>query len=572
MSALAVVTRPADQSTDDLDLVTAVRAGDDRAFELLFLRYQSRIAVYVRGMVRDHGRAEDITQEVFIAALRRMRETDREIAFKPWIYEIAKNACIDAFRRARATSEVSFDAENGLAASDHRRLVAVGSGPETAVDTKQTIDDLCGAFGGLSQTHHDILVMREFEGLSYVEIGERLGMSRAAVESTLFRARRRLSEEYEELVSGERCVRVRGIVDAPAGRFVGLRDQRRMARHISHCQPCRRYARMAGVDLDGVRAPASSAARIAALLPLPTFLRRRVDVEEAGQLLSHHGTSVVKWSPSVVNVLDPTAMSGWSKAVATVATVAVAGLGAGATVGGHKSLGGLISRAPAVAGLSPDRPAARVRTPSSQRTRSLPPVVARTQDLAAASGGARGRDHVLSAAAGAAVASMLGGATAGGDRTTPVSPAPATKAPAPSSPIREATDRLGVTARANAAPGLLAPRRDASANVPGKRKGAVGRVLGEADATIGSTLPKATADVVSSARAVVKPASGAGQASAVGGGGGGGGAGGGGGSAGGGGGGGAVATQGGATAPPLGVGGTLSTVISALDATSPGPS
>jgi RNA polymerase sigma factor (sigma-70 family) len=188
MSALAVVTRPTDQSTDDLDLVTAVRAGDDRAFELLFLRYQSRIAVYVRGMVRDHGRAEDITQEVFIAALRRMRETDREIAFKPWIYEIAKNACIDAFRRARTTSEVSFDAEEGLAPSDHRRLAAAGPGPEKAVDTKLTIDNLCGAFGGLSQTHHDILVMREFEGHSYAEIGDRLGMSRAAVESTLFRA------------------------------------------------------------------------------------------------------------------------------------------------------------------------------------------------------------------------------------------------------------------------------------------------------------------------------------------------------------------------------------------------
>ena len=53
-------------------------------------------------MVHDHGRAEDITQEVFMSALRRMRETDRPIAFKPWIYEIAKNACIDAFRRSQA--------------------------------------------------------------------------------------------------------------------------------------------------------------------------------------------------------------------------------------------------------------------------------------------------------------------------------------------------------------------------------------------------------------------------------------------------------------------------------------
>ena len=85
------VTAPAEAPERDADseLVAAVRRGDDRAFEQLYSRYQRRIAAYVFGMVKDHGRAEDITQEVFISALRRMRDTDRAIAFKPWIYEIA---------------------------------------------------------------------------------------------------------------------------------------------------------------------------------------------------------------------------------------------------------------------------------------------------------------------------------------------------------------------------------------------------------------------------------------------------------------------------------------------------
>ena len=175
----------------DHDLVQAVRAGDDHAFERLYHRYHRRIAAYLFGMVRDHGRAEDLTQEVFVAALRRMRQTDRPIAFKPWIYEIAKNACIDAFRRTRRAEEVSYDAQDGMAPSDAGRLVAPGAAPDAAVDNKQRLDDLCGAFGGLSDAHHQILVMRELEGLSYREIGERLGMSRPSVESTLFRARRR---------------------------------------------------------------------------------------------------------------------------------------------------------------------------------------------------------------------------------------------------------------------------------------------------------------------------------------------------------------------------------------------
>src|ERR1044072_5522235 len=137
MSVLEVVTKPAGPSTDDLDLVAAVRSGDDRAFEVLFLRYQSRITAYVRGMVRDHARAEDITQEVSMAALRRLRETDGRVVFKPWIYEIAKNACIDQFRRSRHTSEVSFDSEDGRGPT----MVANGGGPDAVVDAKLAIDN-----------------------------------------------------------------------------------------------------------------------------------------------------------------------------------------------------------------------------------------------------------------------------------------------------------------------------------------------------------------------------------------------------------------------------------------------
>ena len=99
----------------DHTLVAAVRRGDDRAFEALYERYHRRIHAYVFGMVKDHQRAEDVTQEVFVSALRRMRATERPIAFKPWIYEIAKNACIDQFRRSKRAEEISFDADEGLA-------------------------------------------------------------------------------------------------------------------------------------------------------------------------------------------------------------------------------------------------------------------------------------------------------------------------------------------------------------------------------------------------------------------------------------------------------------------------
>src|SRR5690349_5538087 len=313
----------------DATLVAAVRRGDDRAFEQLYSRYQRRISAYVFGMVKDHGRAEDITQEVFISALRRMRETDRSIAFKPWIYEIAKNACIDQFRRSRRAEEVSYDAEDGLGAADYGRLVTSGPTPDAAVDQKMSLDHLCGAFGGLSETHHEILVMRELEGLSYREIGERLGMSRPSVESTLFRARRRLTEEYSELTSGERCRRVQTIITTAATGSLGARDQKRLARHVSYCQPCRRQARLAGLDASVlVHTPVK--AKIAAFLPLPAFLRRRWGGGGSDSLsgaASSHAATVAQWSSQVS---DPVA--GWVKAAATAATIAIAGAGAGAAV------------------------------------------------------------------------------------------------------------------------------------------------------------------------------------------------------------------------------------------------
>jgi RNA polymerase sigma factor (sigma-70 family) len=296
-AATAAARRPV-TSCGDHELVRLVRAGDERAFEALFHRYRRRITAYVHGMVGDHGRAEDITQEVFVSALRRMQQTERPIAFRPWIYEIAKNACIDAHRRRSRAEEVSLTGDDG-ASGEHLRLVSSTPAPDEAVEAKQRLGDLCGAFGGLSDAHHQVLVLRELEGLSYREIGDRMGMSRPAVESTLFRARRRLAQEYEELASGARCVRVQAIISTAAEGALAPRDRRRMARHVAHCQNCRRHARALGVATKAAGG-ARGARGLSGLLPLPLL--------PAG---------------------EPLAL-GWGKAAAAMASLAVAGFGAGA--------------------------------------------------------------------------------------------------------------------------------------------------------------------------------------------------------------------------------------------------
>jgi RNA polymerase sigma factor (sigma-70 family) len=302
---------PTDDRTDS-DLVAATRAGDDRAFERLYARYSRRVAGYAQSMVGDWAKAEDVTQEVFISALRRMRSTDRPISFRPWVFEIARNACIDHFRRTRRTDEVPLDGEEG--GLEHA-LRAAPDSPETAAENGQRLDHLLGAFGSLAPSHHEILVLRELEGRSYREIAEVMGLSRPSVESTLFRARRRLEEEYDELATGRRCEGVTALIEDGAR---SRREERRLTRHLTFCRTCRRRALAAGVEPGPF---ARVARRAAAMLPLPAILRSRLlggaGGDPAGSLAGLAAGPVGESAP------------GWGKGAVAAVALVVAGTGAG---------------------------------------------------------------------------------------------------------------------------------------------------------------------------------------------------------------------------------------------------
>jgi len=256
----------------DAELVAAVRAGDDSAFEELYRRYQPRIARFVRGMLHDAARCEDVAQEAFLSALRGMRAKDAEINFKPWIYQIARNAAIDSYRRNNHTVEVSIDAGDGLRASDRTRLVGADVSPDAALVTKERLDHLQGAFDELSDVHTRVLVMRELEGMSYHEIGQQLDLTRPAVESALFRARRRLESEYEELSEGRRCEAMAATIARIAAGVQRGTEEQRLARHARRCHSCRRHARELGIE--PLSALGALRKKVSALLPLPWLFRR----------------------------------------------------------------------------------------------------------------------------------------------------------------------------------------------------------------------------------------------------------------------------------------------------------
>ena len=313
----------------DEQLVAAARDGSDEAFEVLFRRYQGRVVGYVRGMVSDHGRAEDLVQEAFMSALRSLRRTDQDINFRPWIYEIAKNACIDHMRRARRTQEVSIDSDD-FSPVEENRISQVASGTDATVTRRDQLESLRMAFHDLPPTQHEILVMRELEGLSYDSIGNRMGLTRGAVESLLFRARRRLRDGFDEIDTGERCQSMRTAMEGVTDGSVRARDRRRLSSHLHHCKPCRRHAVAMGLDSLVVGSEQSrarrAAQRAAAFLPLPAFLRRRL--QEAGGGLGPASQAGIEQGATLAG-----------KATAILVAMIVAAGGAGVA---HKASGGTL--------------------------------------------------------------------------------------------------------------------------------------------------------------------------------------------------------------------------------------
>src|SRR3954470_2162950 len=164
------------QVATDARLAIAASQGDDDAFAALYERYAPRIGAYLMRLVGDEHLAQDLTHEVFVSALRRLRDDRPPIAFGPWLYRIARNAAIDVHRRAQLARQIPL-------ADGADELGPGTAGPEVEADVRHRITLLLGALDGLSEAHRTVLVLRELEGRSNGEIADRMGITRPAVEA-----------------------------------------------------------------------------------------------------------------------------------------------------------------------------------------------------------------------------------------------------------------------------------------------------------------------------------------------------------------------------------------------------
>lgn len=178
---------------DEAELVRRARGGDPDAFGELVRQNQARILRLVRGMVPERD-AEDVAQDAFVKAFRRLGDFDERARFSTWLYRIAANAALDWRKRERYRrhADLPENAEGEDAVPDAQ------PGPRVAAQRRELAAAIDAAVEALPDHYHRIVVLREVEGLSYEEIAETLEISKGTVESRLFRARERLREALSD--------------------------------------------------------------------------------------------------------------------------------------------------------------------------------------------------------------------------------------------------------------------------------------------------------------------------------------------------------------------------------------
>ena len=210
MSDAETPVRPPDV---DAPLVERVQRGDQRAFEMLVIKYQRRIERLIARMVRDVDLVVDIAQETFIRAYRALPNFRGESAFYTWLYRIAVNTAKKAmiglmrdpvFTESAMASLSDDDEGNGSRAENQ---LTTGETPESLLASKQIGEAVNEAIEALSEDLRQAITLREIEGLSYEEIAEMMDCPIGTVRSRIYRAREAIATRLRPMLDarqGER--------------------------------------------------------------------------------------------------------------------------------------------------------------------------------------------------------------------------------------------------------------------------------------------------------------------------------------------------------------------------------
>ncbi len=179
------------RQVEDSAVVSAFLGGEERAFQELVDRYQTRLLNFIYRTIGDRERSEDLVQEVFIRVYRHLHRFDRSKKFSTWIYTIASNLAKNELRNRSRNPLVLFQAIRKNWQDDDRPLQFEDhtSRPDDMYRKRHLRDLVEQSVGRLPEHHRQVFVLRELEGKSYEEIAEITSCNLGTVKSRLNRAR-----------------------------------------------------------------------------------------------------------------------------------------------------------------------------------------------------------------------------------------------------------------------------------------------------------------------------------------------------------------------------------------------
>jgi RNA polymerase sigma-70 factor (ECF subfamily) len=193
-------------SAEDESLVKETLAGNQASFQLLVERYQGRMFALARHYTRNAAEIEDLVQETFLKAYSRLDSFQHQSTFYTWLYRIATNTVLDHMKRRGRSPvqsvedpEVVPDGAQGLGGLGASASGARSVGPDAAMERAEIAKITHAVLEEIPDIFRTVLVMREFDDLSYQEIADVLGISIGTVESRLFRARARFKEKLLQM-------------------------------------------------------------------------------------------------------------------------------------------------------------------------------------------------------------------------------------------------------------------------------------------------------------------------------------------------------------------------------------
>lgn len=185
------------RAMEDHGVVAAYLGGEERAFQELVERYQTRLLNFIYRTVGDRERAEDLVQEVFIRVYRHLHRFDPSKKFSTWIYTIASNLAKNELRNRSRNPLVLFQTMRKAWDDDEERPLQFEdptARPDDMHRKRHLRDVVEASVAKLPEHHRQVFVLRELEGKSYEEIAEITNCNLGTVKSRLNRARNSFAE------------------------------------------------------------------------------------------------------------------------------------------------------------------------------------------------------------------------------------------------------------------------------------------------------------------------------------------------------------------------------------------